>query len=69
MALEQGNTVWLVDGVTRIVLPRTAWGFLVWKSLIEMGHSVQRTDLDPNSLFRDDDELARKEVLLNATRL
>lgn len=69
MALEQGNTVWLIDGVTHVVLPGTAWGHSVREKLTATGHSVQVTDCDPNTLFRGDDELARRDVLLDSTGL
>ena len=65
MAQEQGNTFWLVDGRTRVVLPSSSWGQSVREVLTERGHIVQRTSQDPNALFRDDDELARKDVLLD----
>ena len=61
------HTVWLVDGVTRMILPCSAWAGRVQEKLRQMGHTVQRTGLDSSTLVRDADELARLEVLLDST--
>ncbi len=63
------NTVWLVDGDTRVILPSSAWGGAVQESLRGRGHIVQRTSEDPESCVRNDAEVARMDKLLTETGL
>lgn len=59
----------LIDNKTRLIMPESAWAAQVLDKLTSMGHTVQVTDEDPDSVDRDDAELRRRDVLLDSTRL
>ena len=63
------KTVWKVDGETRIILPGSAWGEAVCRTLTGLGHVVERTTEDPDSCKRDDAEMERMHALLDETKL
>lgn len=63
------KTVYLVDNVTRIILPDIQWSARVLESLEKMGHEVKATDEDPENCHRDDAEKQRMHDLLDSTGL
>lgn len=63
------SIVFMVDGVTRLHLPDTEWGFKVRAKLQEQGHIVQRTQEPDYPDMRGEAELARRDELLEKTGL
>lgn len=61
------TAVFMVDGVTRIILADTQWARDVLDLLRQRGHIVQRTGQDPNLCVRDQAELTRMDELLDST--
>lgn len=59
--------VYTVDNTTRLVLPTSQWAHNVIEKLGQMGHSVRLTDQDPDLLVRDEEELLRRDTLLEST--
>jgi hypothetical protein len=63
------NTVFLVDGVTRLHLPNTKWAFEVRTELQRQGHDVRETAEPDYPDTRSEAELARRDALLEKTGL
>lgn len=57
--------VFLVDGRTRLSLPRTAWSDSLLCRLLWAGHRVTPVDLDPDSILRGQAEEDRAVKLMN----
>lgn len=62
-------TVYLVDNLTRVVLPGSAWARAVLAKLSELGYEVRITDENSELPDRDADEIARMHALLDETGL
>lgn len=65
------NTVFLVDNLTRLVLPDSQWAYQVRERLASKGHNLTATSQQPDRVMaeRSEDEMARVDALLEETGL
>ncbi len=60
-------SVYRVNQNTRLVMPDSQWTKDVLEKLEELGYQVELTDEDPELCLRDEEELARRDAILEQT--